>query len=73
MEINLKKYKEQLDVWPEKGHHIMAQYDNEKIIVYQSYKKRIGEFAVKKPIFWRGFQPGKNDMDKAQLSLDDVP
>ncbi len=39
MKINLKKYKEQLESWPEKGYHIMAQYDDEKIIVYQSYKK----------------------------------
>lgn len=55
MKINLKKYKEQLEVWPEKGHHIMAQYDDEKIIVYQSYKKRIGEFAVKNQYFGGDF------------------
>jgi len=47
MKINLKKYKEQLKDWPEKGHHIMAQYDEEKIIVYQTYRKEIGHFAVK--------------------------
>jgi hypothetical protein len=29
----------------------MAQYDDEKIIVYQSYKRKIGEFAVKNQYF----------------------
>lgn len=51
MKIKLKKYKEQLQDWPQKGNHIMAQYDDEKIIVYQSYKRKIGEFAVKNQYF----------------------
>lgn len=29
----------------------MAQYDDDKIIVYQSYRKEIGEFAVKNQYF----------------------
>lgn len=55
MKLTIKKYKEQLQDWPEKGHHIMAQYDDEKIIVYQSYRKKIGEFAVKNQYFGGGF------------------
>ncbi|REC44758.1 DUF4291 domain-containing protein [Chryseobacterium pennipullorum] len=55
MNIKLKKYKEQLQDWPQQGYHIMAQYDDEKIIVYQSYKKEIGEFAVKNQFFGGGF------------------
>ncbi|MEJ5050845.1 DUF4291 domain-containing protein [Chryseobacterium culicis] len=55
MNIKLKKYKEQLEDWPQEGHHIMAQYDDEKIIVYQSYRKEIGEFAVKNQFFGEGF------------------
>ena len=51
MKVKLKKYKEQLQDWPQKGHHIMAQYDDEKIIVYQSYRKKIGEFAVNNQYF----------------------
>jgi Domain of unknown function (DUF4291) len=51
MKIELKKYKEQIMDWPQSGYHIMAQYDDEKIIVYQSYKKEIGEFAVKNQFF----------------------
>lgn len=55
MKIKVKKYKEQLLEWPQKGYHIMAQYDDEKIIVYQSYKKRIGDFAVKNQYFGGDF------------------
>lgn len=55
MDIKLKKYKEQLQEWPQEGHHIMAQYDDEKIIVYQSYRKEIGEFAIKNQYFGGAF------------------
>lgn len=55
MKLKLKKYKKQLQDWPQQGHHIMAQYDNEKIIVYQSYRKEIGEFAVKNQYFGGAF------------------
>ncbi len=51
MKITVKKYKEQLVEWPKSGCHIMAQYDDEKIIVYQAYRKEIGEFAVKNQFF----------------------
>ncbi len=55
MKLKLKKYKEQLLDWPQKGYHIMAQYDNEQIIVYQSYRKEIGEFAVQNQYFGGAF------------------
>lgn len=51
MKLKLKNYKEQIQAWPQEGHHLMAQYDDEKIIVYQSYRKAIGEFAVKNQYF----------------------
>jgi hypothetical protein len=51
MRLKLKKYKEQLQDWPQEGQHIMAQYDVEKIIVYQSYRKEIGDFAIKNQYF----------------------
>lgn len=51
MKIELKKYDEQVTVWPKSGYHIMAQYDEEEIIVYQSYRKDIGEFAAKNQFF----------------------
>ncbi|AEW87387.1 hypothetical protein FCOL_12960 [Flavobacterium columnare ATCC 49512] len=55
MNLQLKKYTEQLQEWPQSGHHIMAQYDEEKIIVYQSYRPEIGNFAVKNQYFGGAF------------------
>ncbi len=55
MKIELKKYSEQLQEWPRDGYHIMAQYDDERIIVYQSYRKEIGDFAVKNQFFGGAF------------------
>lgn len=55
MKLELKKYTEQIQEWPKEGYHIMAQYDDEKIIVYQSYRKEIGEFAVKNQFFGGAF------------------
>ncbi|WP_025666076.1 DUF4291 domain-containing protein [Aquimarina megaterium] len=55
MKLQLRKYKEQQKEWPQSGYHIMAQYDNEKIIVYQSYRPEIGNFAVKNQFFGGAF------------------
>jgi hypothetical protein len=40
-------YLEQRDTWPQEGRHILAQYDEESVIVYQAYRPSIGHFAVK--------------------------
>lgn len=55
MNLKLKKYTTQLEEWPQSGHHIMAQYDEEKIIVYQSYRREIGNFAAKNQYFGGAF------------------
>jgi hypothetical protein len=51
MKLNIQNYTEQLQEWPQSGHHIMAQYDDEKIIVYQSYRPAIGNFAAQHQFF----------------------
>jgi len=39
-------YLAQTQVWPAQGRHILAQYDDATIIVYQAYSSDIGHFAV---------------------------
>ena len=34
-------------VWPEEGRHILAQYDDNSVVVYQAYCPEIAEYAVK--------------------------
>lgn len=55
MKLVLKKYREQQKEWPQDGHHIMAQYDDEKIVVYQSYRPEIGNFAATNQYFGGAF------------------
>ena len=39
-------YSEQAKVWPREGRHILAQYDDDTIIVYQAYRPSIGRYAA---------------------------
>ena len=39
-------YTNQRNDWPTSGKHILAQYDDDSIIVYQAYKPSIGQFAA---------------------------
>jgi hypothetical protein len=55
MKLKTKLYKEQVKEWPQTGHHIMAQFDEEKVIIYQSYRPGIGHFAVKNQFFGGAF------------------
>ena len=38
---------QQRKFWPREGKHILAQYDDESIVVYQAFKPEIAEYAVK--------------------------
>ena len=37
---------EQVGIWPKEGKHILAQYDEESIIVYQAYSPPIASYAI---------------------------
>lgn len=56
MKLKIKNYKEQLQEWPQEGHHIMAQYNDDTIVVYQSYRPEIGNFAVANQYFGGAFK-----------------
>ncbi|XP_062620152.1 uncharacterized protein LOC134281736 [Saccostrea cucullata] len=45
--LETEKYQEQLKRWPKEGRHILAQYDDNTIIVYQAFRKEIAEYADK--------------------------
>ncbi|GCE26763.1 hypothetical protein KDA_22470 [Dictyobacter alpinus] len=51
MKLEIVSYLEQKQHWPERGQHIMAQFDNASIIVYQAYKPTIGHFAARNGYF----------------------
>lgn len=44
--LKLKPYIDQLEFWPARGQNILAQYDDDSIVIYQAYKKGIAIWAV---------------------------
>lgn len=45
--------------WPASGKHIMAQYDETTVTVYQAYRPKIAAFAVKHQYFGGEFKFGR--------------
>lgn len=41
--------------WPTSGRHILAQYDDETIVVYQAYRPSAGRFAAENGYFEKDF------------------
>jgi hypothetical protein len=46
MNLQLTPYREQRERWPRRGRHILAQYDDDTVIVYQAYRPSIGDYAA---------------------------
>jgi hypothetical protein len=49
--IKIKSYHEQTFEWPTSGQHILGQYDDETIIVYQAFNEKIAKWAVENQYF----------------------
>jgi Domain of unknown function (DUF4291) len=49
-------YAEQTKRWPQIGKHILAQFDDDTILVYQAFSPGIGQFAVKNGYFGGDFR-----------------
>ncbi len=56
MNLRLSSYVEQANRWPKSGRHVLAQYDEETIVVYQAYRPSIGRFAVENGWFGGEFK-----------------
>ena len=55
MPLVYEPYAEQVKVWPKDGRHILAQYDDETVVVYQAYNAAIGRYAVERGRFGGDF------------------
>jgi Domain of unknown function (DUF4291) len=56
MTLATASYAEQMKCWPQTGQHILAQFDEDTIIVYQAYRPSIGRFAVENGYFGGDFK-----------------
>lgn len=45
-DLVLERYLDQLPSWPEAGCHVLAQYDERTIVVYQAYRPAIARYAL---------------------------
>lgn len=59
MKLTKEAYPAQVERWPKTGRHILAQYDEDSIVVYQAYKPSIGHFAAANHYFGGDFQLGR--------------
>jgi hypothetical protein len=55
MNLTTELYATQRSIWPASGRHILAQFDDESIIVYQAYKPEIGHVAARDNRFGSGW------------------
>ncbi|KIG16878.1 hypothetical protein DB30_04040 [Enhygromyxa salina] len=46
MRPRLAPYLQQRAQWPPEGRHILADYDDDSVVVYQAYRPSIGRYAV---------------------------
>lgn len=46
MKLATEPYRLQKTRWPQRGRHILAQFDADTIVVYQAYRPAIGRFAA---------------------------
>ncbi len=51
MNLQTEPYLVQKERWPAMGRHILAQYDDQSVVVYQAYRPAIGHFAARHGFF----------------------
>src|SRR5438045_5145166 len=56
MNLTTTLYLEQVPNWPARGRHILAQFDDESVVVYQAYRPETGHFAAQNSYFGGGFR-----------------
>jgi hypothetical protein len=56
MNLELEPYVEQRNRWPKEGRHILAQFDEGTVVVYQAYGPAIGQFAAQHGYFGGEFK-----------------
>ncbi|AGA30156.1 DUF4291 domain-containing protein [Singulisphaera acidiphila] len=59
MNLIIEPYLTQKDRWPRLGRHILAQFDDESVVVYQAYNPAIGHFAARHGYFGGDFSTSR--------------
>ncbi len=56
MNLETEPYLSQMSIWPDAGRTILANFDDDSIVVYQAYRPAIGNFAAKNGYFGGEFK-----------------
>ena len=56
MMLRTEPYATQIERWPKEGRHILAQFDDTSVVVYQAYRPEIGRFAASNGFFGGAFR-----------------
>jgi hypothetical protein len=59
LNLEIEPYAARKDRWPRAGRHILAQFDDDSVVVYQAYAPGIGHFAAKHNYFGGEFKLGR--------------
>jgi len=65
--IGMEPFSAQASRWPSEGRHIIAQFDEESIVVYQAYRRSIGHFAAQNGYFGGDFKLSRTSWIKPNL------
>ena len=44
--LSIASYAQQRKLWPASGRHVVAQFDDDSVVVYQAFRPSIAEYAV---------------------------
>ena len=53
--LTIAPYSEQVKSWPSEGRHILSQFDDDSVVVYQAYRPSTGRYAAENGYFGTGF------------------
>lgn len=53
--LRIESFQAQSARWPASGRHVLAQYDDDSVVVYQAYRPSIGRFAAEHGSFGGDF------------------
>jgi hypothetical protein len=53
--LRIGSFQAQAARWPASGRHVLAQFDDDSVVVYQAYRPSIGRFAAEHGYFGGGF------------------
>jgi hypothetical protein len=69
MNLDVASYRMQAALWPRSGRHILAQFNADSIVVYQSYRPAVGHYAARHNAFGGEFSMNREFSASFSITL----